>query len=120
MHETIRVGDMSVTFLKTRHETGGALDLPSYLEEMQKIPDHLHQAHQCRCEFHQGLSRELAFGSAAIMLQNVGAPSKEMQEKLARAHRRGGSIPVIDVMGQLFIGFSEGALRAAVTKARGG
>jgi quercetin dioxygenase-like cupin family protein len=27
MHETIRVGDMSVTFLKTRHETGGALDL---------------------------------------------------------------------------------------------
>jgi quercetin dioxygenase-like cupin family protein len=27
MHETIRVGEMSVTFLKTRHETGGALDL---------------------------------------------------------------------------------------------
>jgi mannose-6-phosphate isomerase-like protein (cupin superfamily) len=27
MHETIRVGEMSLTFLKTRHETGGALDL---------------------------------------------------------------------------------------------
>ena len=27
MHDTIRVGEMSVTFLKTRHETGGALDL---------------------------------------------------------------------------------------------
>jgi mannose-6-phosphate isomerase-like protein (cupin superfamily) len=27
MHNTIRVGEMSVTFLKTRHETGGALDL---------------------------------------------------------------------------------------------
>jgi len=27
MHHTIRVGEMSVTFLKTRHETGGALDL---------------------------------------------------------------------------------------------
>jgi quercetin dioxygenase-like cupin family protein len=27
MHETIRVGEMSVTFLKTRHETEGALDL---------------------------------------------------------------------------------------------
>jgi quercetin dioxygenase-like cupin family protein len=27
MHETIRVGEMSVTFLKTRHETDGALDL---------------------------------------------------------------------------------------------
>jgi quercetin dioxygenase-like cupin family protein len=27
MHETIRVGEMSVTFLKTRHETSGAFDL---------------------------------------------------------------------------------------------
>jgi mannose-6-phosphate isomerase-like protein (cupin superfamily) len=27
MHETIRVGEMSVTFLKTRHETEGAFDL---------------------------------------------------------------------------------------------
>jgi quercetin dioxygenase-like cupin family protein len=27
MHETIRVGEMSVTFLKTRHETGDAFDL---------------------------------------------------------------------------------------------
>ena len=27
MHPTIRVGEMSVTFLKTRHETAGAFDL---------------------------------------------------------------------------------------------
>ncbi len=27
MHQTIRVGEMSVTFLKTRHETEGAFDL---------------------------------------------------------------------------------------------
>jgi quercetin dioxygenase-like cupin family protein len=27
MHDTIRVGEMSVTFLKTRHETDGVLDL---------------------------------------------------------------------------------------------
>jgi mannose-6-phosphate isomerase-like protein (cupin superfamily) len=27
MHETIRIGAMSVTFLKTRHETGGVFDL---------------------------------------------------------------------------------------------
>jgi quercetin dioxygenase-like cupin family protein len=27
MHRTIRVGEMSVTFLKTRHETDGVLDL---------------------------------------------------------------------------------------------
>ncbi|WP_263368048.1 cupin domain-containing protein [Edaphobacter bradus] len=27
MHETIRVGEMSITFIKTRHETAGSLDL---------------------------------------------------------------------------------------------
>src|SRR5438270_8874207 len=27
MHETIRVGEMSITFLMTRHETGNCLDL---------------------------------------------------------------------------------------------
>jgi quercetin dioxygenase-like cupin family protein len=27
MHRTIRIGEMSVTFLKTRHETGGVFDL---------------------------------------------------------------------------------------------
>jgi quercetin dioxygenase-like cupin family protein len=27
MHETIRVGELSITFLKTRHETGNALEM---------------------------------------------------------------------------------------------
>ncbi len=27
MHRTIRVGELSVTFIRTRHETGGAFDL---------------------------------------------------------------------------------------------
>jgi glutaredoxin len=44
----------------------------------------------------------------------------EMQEKLRRVHRQGGSIPVIDVMGQILIGFNAGALRAAVDRARQG
>ncbi len=43
---------------------------------------------------------------------------REMQEVLRRAHRRGGSIPVIDIMGQIFVGFSDSALRAAVEQAR--
>ena len=34
---------------------------------------------------------------------------EEMQEKLETAGRRGGSIPVIDVQGQILVGFSEGA-----------
>ena len=61
--------------------TNGPLDIASYQEAMSKIPDHLRQSHLCRCEFHNGLSRELAFGSAAMLVRQ-GAPSKEMQEKL--------------------------------------
>jgi len=44
----------------------------------------------------------------------------EMREKLKRVHRQGGSIPVIDVMGQILVGFSPGALRAAVDHAKRG
>jgi glutaredoxin len=43
---------------------------------------------------------------------------REMQEVLKRAHRSGGSIPVIDLAGQVFVGFSDGALRDAVERAR--
>jgi hypothetical protein len=44
----------------------------------------------------------------------------EIREKLKRVHRPGGSIPVIDVMGQILVGFSPGALRAAVDRAKTG
>ena len=42
----------------------------------------------------------------------------EMQEKLARAHRTGSSIPVIDVMGRILIGYSPGSLKQAVDAAK--
>jgi glutaredoxin len=51
-------------------------------------------------------------------IEESDAAHREMQEKLTRAHRREGSIPVIDLAGQLFVGFSEGAIRAAVARAR--
>jgi glutaredoxin len=38
----------------------------------------------------------------------------EMNHKLDRAGKAGASIPVIDVMGQLFVGFNRGVLRRAV------
>lgn len=44
----------------------------------------------------------------------------EMEQKLARAGRRGGSIPVIDVKGTILIGFEANALDAAVRAAAGG
>jgi glutaredoxin len=43
--------------------------------------------------------------------------SREMQEKLARAGREAGTIPVIDVRGELLVGFNPGALDRAIAKA---
>ena len=45
--------------------------------------------------------------------------AKEMQTKLKRVGKRGGSIPVIDVGGVIMQGYSPGALRRAVTRAKG-
>jgi glutaredoxin len=44
----------------------------------------------------------------------------EMRQKLERSGNRGGSIPVIDVRGQILIGYSQGALDRALRKAAGG
>nr|PZN28823.1 MAG: NrdH-redoxin [Pseudomonadota bacterium] len=48
------------------------------------------------------------------------AAAAEMRQKLERAGMRGASIPVIDVMGRLLVGFSPRALDAAVNAARSG
>jgi glutaredoxin len=45
------------------------------------------------------------------------AAESEMQAKLARAGMHGGSIPVIDVKGNILIGFEPNALEAAVRRA---
>jgi glutaredoxin len=44
----------------------------------------------------------------------------EMREKLERAGRRGGAIPVIDVRGQILVGFDARDLDRAVAKAQTG
>jgi glutaredoxin len=46
------------------------------------------------------------------------AAQAEMNQKLARAGRGGASIPVIDIMGQLLVGFSPSALDQALQNAR--
>jgi len=69
---------------------------------------------------------------AADFLKSKGVPyvlkdvettpgaAAEMQEKLARAGRHGGSIPVIDVRGQILVGFSAAALDQALSRAPAG
>lgn len=49
--------------------------------------------------------------------EDAGA-RQEMQKKLARARMPGASIPVIDVMGQILVGFSPRALDRAIEQAR--
>jgi glutaredoxin len=44
----------------------------------------------------------------------------EMQQKLEKSGRRGGSIPVIDVRGQILVGYSRSELDRAVAKAGAG
>jgi glutaredoxin len=46
------------------------------------------------------------------------AAQAEMQQKLARVGRAGASIPVIDVMGQILIGYSPGSLDSAIRTAQ--
>lgn len=46
------------------------------------------------------------------------AAQAEMREKLSRVNRSGAGIPVIDVMGKIFVGYSPGSLKQAVDAAR--
>jgi len=48
MHETIRVGEMSVTFLKTRHETSDALDMFELTIPplISVVVPHIHRDHE--------------------------------------------------------------------------
>jgi glutaredoxin len=47
------------------------------------------------------------------------AAQAEMHQKLARAGKGGASIPVIDIMGQILIGYSPAALDQAIRTAQG-
>jgi glutaredoxin len=51
-------------------------------------------------------------------IEQSQAAAAEMQTKLARVKRSGASIPVIDVMGQLFVGYNPNVLKQAVEAAR--
>lgn len=51
-------------------------------------------------------------------IEKSGVARKEMQSKLAKIGRPGASIPVIDVMGQVIVGFSPRSLDLAIERAR--
>jgi glutaredoxin len=72
------------------------------------------------CHEAEALLKSLGVKVTKKDIEESAEAEHEMEEKLRRAHRRGGSIPVIDVMGQIFVGFSAGTLRDAVDRARRG
>jgi glutaredoxin len=52
-------------------------------------------------------------------IEESEAAQAEMSQKLARAGRSGSSIPVIDIMGQILVGYSPAALDQAIRTAQG-
>lgn len=71
------------------------------------------------CHQAEALLKSLGVKVTKKDIEQVAGASDEMHEVLRKAHRREGSIPVIDLAGQVFVGYSEGALRAAVERLRG-
>lgn len=71
---------------------------------------------------HQAQDYLKAKGVSVVMKDVEESPgaSSEMREKLERAGRRGGAIPVIDVRGQILVGFDPRELDRAIARAQTG
>jgi quercetin dioxygenase-like cupin family protein len=80
MHETIRVGEMSVTFLKTRHETEGAFDLFELtIPPFARVPlPHIHRKYD-----------ETIFGLDGTMTWTLRDNSTEVSRGVTLAIPRG-------------------------------
>jgi glutaredoxin len=53
-------------------------------------------------------------------IEETPGAQAEMRDKLEKSGQRGGSIPVIDVRGQILVGFSPGSVDRALAKAKSG
>jgi glutaredoxin len=71
---------------------------------------------------HQAADYLKSKGVSVVMkdIEETPAAATEMREKLERSGHRGGAIPVIDVRGQILVGYSENALDRAIEKAQSG
>jgi glutaredoxin len=73
--------------------------------------DWCHPCHQA-----EDYLRSLGVAVTKKNIEKSAAARAEMNQKLSRAGKSGSSIPVIDVMGQLFVGFNRSVLRRAVER----
>jgi len=71
---------------------------------------------------HQAANYLKSRGIAYVMkdIEETPGAAAEMRDKLARAGNRGGSIPVIDVRGQILIGFSAASIDQALARVPAG
>jgi glutaredoxin len=71
---------------------------------------------------HQAADYLKSRGVAYVMkdIEETPGAAAEMRDKLSRVGNRGGSIPVIDVRGQILVGFSASSLDRALAKASAG
>lgn len=70
------------------------------------------------CHDAEALLKKLGVDVVKKDIEQSQAANAEMQQKLMKAGRGGASIPVIDVAGQLFVGFEPNQLKQAVERAR--
>jgi glutaredoxin len=99
----------------------GSAAAPKAAEEQSGVAVIIYGASWCRpChEAHAYLKKK---GVRVVMkdVEETPGAAQEMSEKLRKAGRGGGSIPVIDVRGQILVGYDPGAIDRALAQAGSG
>ncbi|HEX7377833.1 MAG TPA: zinc-dependent metalloprotease [Pirellulales bacterium] len=62
--------------------TGGPLDLASYRAELERLPSSHKHGYLCRCELHNGMTREFALGNIALLAGAPAVAPAQQQDKL--------------------------------------
>lgn len=101
----------------------GGSDLPAGSESPEALGGAIsaivYGADWCKpCHDAERYLKSLGVAVTKKNIEQSRAAQAEMQEKLVRANRAGASIPVIDVMGRIFVGYSPGPLKQAVDAAK--
>jgi len=60
--------------------TGGPLDLQGYLQQRDRLPQHVHYNHPGLCDCARGMSRQLAFGALMLAEGKEPAAEEEIEE----------------------------------------
>jgi len=88
-------------------------------EQSSAVSAIVYGADWCKpCHEAERYLRSLGVAVTKKNIEESRAAQAEMREKLLRVNRSGAGIPVIDVMGKIFVGYSPGPLKQAVDAAR--